>query len=98
MKKNGHTFLAIDLTSIISNYHFNLLQEGTVSLEIRLKNPHDKSITTIIYLEFDLITEQDTDRNFTLNKLSEIRKIFQFISTLNKTKIEADDLFYSTTE
>ena len=60
---NGNTLYAFDLTPDQSNSHFNLIREGTISLEIKLKKAHEESITIITYLEFDNVIEISKDRN-----------------------------------
>lgn len=61
--KNGNTIFAFDLTPDMSNSHFNLLKEGTVSLEIRLGQPCTESITIVVYSEYDNVISIDKDRN-----------------------------------
>ena len=59
----GHTLLAFDLTPDLSNSHCNLVQEGTVSLEIKLSEPTRVSVTMIVYAEYDNVITIDKDRN-----------------------------------
>ena len=61
--KNGNTLFAFDLTPDMSNSHFNLLKEGTVSLEIRLSQPCSDSVTIVVYSEYDNVISIDKDRN-----------------------------------
>ena len=42
---------------------FNLVREGNLSIEIKLKESSTESITIVCYLEYDSIIEIDSDRN-----------------------------------
>lgn len=65
--KNGNTLFAFDLTPDMSNSHFNLLREGTVSLEIKLREACDHSITIVVYSEYDNVISIDEQRNVYLD-------------------------------
>ncbi len=61
--KHGFTLFAFNLLPDQSEgANFNLQEEGTLSLDIRLGKGVDESITIICYLEYDNIMEIDKDR------------------------------------
>ena len=61
--KNGYTLFAYDLTpDLCSENHFNLLQDGSLDLDITFGEAPKKSITAIFYLEFDNIIEITKNR------------------------------------
>ena len=43
--------------------NFNLIQEGNISLDIKLNKPHNTGITIVCYLEYDSVLEIDKDPN-----------------------------------
>ena len=62
--KNGYAIYAFDLTPDHSDSgNFNLIQEGNISLDIKLNKPHNTGITIVCYLEYDSVLEIDKDRN-----------------------------------
>ena len=61
---NGYALYAFDLTPDSGDSGaFNLIQEGNISLDIKLKKGHKEGITIVCYLEYDAIVEIDKDRN-----------------------------------
>jgi hypothetical protein len=67
--KDGFTLYAFNLTPDDSNgTNLNLVREGTLSLNIRLKRPSDHSVTIIAYLEYDAVMEIDRSRNIIYNE------------------------------
>ena len=62
--KNGYAIYSFDLTPDHSDSgNFNLIQEGNISLDIKLNKPHNTGITIVCYLEYDSVLEIDKDRN-----------------------------------
>ena len=60
----GYALYAFDLTPDESESGaFNLIQEGNISLDIKLKRGHKEGITIVCYLEYDDVLEIDKDRN-----------------------------------
>ena len=47
---------------------FNLVREGNLSIELKLKETSTESITVVCYLEYDSIIEIDSDRNIHTNE------------------------------
>lgn len=67
--KDGYCIYCFDLTADGNNgSHFNLIQEGNLSLEIKLKTAHASSITIVCYFEYDNILEISSSRNIFLNE------------------------------
>ena len=62
--KNGYTLYGFDLTPDLGPCNtFNLLQEGKLSLDIKLKTATTVSVTTVAFLEYDSIIELDKEGN-----------------------------------
>ena len=62
--KNGYVLYGFDLTPDLTPCNsFNLLQEGTLSLEIKLKSNTNVSVTTVVYLEYQNLLEIDSEGN-----------------------------------
>ena len=62
--KDGFALYGFDLTpDNTDGGNLNLLREGTISVDVRLKTPATESITIICYLEYDTIMEIDSNRN-----------------------------------
>ncbi len=60
----GFTLYAFNLSSDEDHgANFNLVRDGTLSLDIRLREASTVAITIIAYLEFDSVVEIDSDRN-----------------------------------
>lgn len=67
--KNGYALYAFDLTSSASSCEsFDLVEDGKLSLEIKLKTATSESVTTVVYLEYDTILELDKEGNIHLNE------------------------------
>ena len=67
--RDGYTLYAYNLTADQSHGSvFNLVREGNLSIEIKLKEPSTESITIVCYLEYDSIIEIDSDRNIHTNE------------------------------
>ena len=67
--RDGYTMYAYNLTADQSHGSvFNLVREGNLSIEIKLKEPSTESITIVCYLEYDSIIEIDSDRNIHTNE------------------------------
>lgn len=67
--KNGYTLYAYNLTADQSHGSvFNLVKEGNLGIEIKLKEPSTESVTIVCYLEYDTILEIDSDRNIHTNE------------------------------
>lgn len=67
--RDGYTLYAYNLTGDQSHGAvFNLVKEGNLSIEIKLKEPSTESITIVCYLEYDAIIEIDSDRNIHTNE------------------------------
>lgn len=65
---NGFTIYAFDLTPDQSGHedHTSLPNQGPLRIEAYFDNPLPKTITCIIYLEYDACIEIDKDRNVIL--------------------------------
>ncbi len=61
--KSGMTLYAFDITQDGAEHNLSLLQEGTLSLHIKLETALRESATVIVYLEKDGLIEIDKDRN-----------------------------------
>lgn len=62
--KNGFCLYGFDLSSDMGGCGtFDLITEGKLSLEVKLKTPHSTSITMVVYLEFDSLYEIDKSGN-----------------------------------
>ena len=67
--KNGYTLYGFDLTSDITpGNSINLLQQGKLSLELKLKEVCSSSITIIVYLEFESIVELNAQGEVFINE------------------------------
>ena len=67
--RDGYTMYAYNLTADQSHGSvFNLVREGNLSIEMKLKEPSTESITIVCYLEYDSIIEIDSDRNIYTNE------------------------------
>ena len=67
--KNGYTLFGFNLSPDESlGDNLNLIKEGHLSFDLRLKTGHAKSITIICYLEYDTILEITSDRNVLYNE------------------------------
>ena len=67
--KNGYTLFGFNLSPDESlGDNLNLIKEGHLSFDLRLKTGHAESITIICYLEYDTILEIDKDRNVLYNE------------------------------
>jgi hypothetical protein len=67
--KNEYALYVFNLLPDYSNgTNFNLVREGNISLDIRLKEPADTSITIVVYMEYDAIMEIHSNRNITFNE------------------------------
>lgn len=62
---NGFCLSAFDLTPDLScnEPHWNIIRSGTLRAEIRFSEPLTKTVTLIIFAEFDNIIEIDKHRN-----------------------------------
>ena len=60
---SGMTFYVFDISQDGADFNLSPLQEGTISLHIKLDNPLLTSATVIAYLEKDALIEIDKDRN-----------------------------------
>ena len=66
---SGSTFYAFNLAQDESiGDNFNLVKEGNLSLDIRLKTPSRTSLTLICFMEYESIVEIDKDRNVYYNE------------------------------
>ena len=65
----GYCLAVFDLTSDLScnESHWNIIKSGTLRAEIRFDEPLAKTITFIIFAEFDNIIEVDKNRNINLD-------------------------------
>lgn len=62
--KNGFCLYGFDLSNDLGSCGtFDLVTEGKLSLEIKLKTAHSSSITMIVYLEYDSVYEMDKSGN-----------------------------------
>lgn len=60
--KYGYTLYGFDLTSDMSSCDvFNLVQEGRISLDVKLGRPTTAAVTMLVYLEYDAVYEIDKD-------------------------------------
>lgn len=62
---NGYCLAAFDLTPDLSCHdsHWNIIKSGSLRFEIRFSTPLVKTITAVIFSEFDNIIEIDRNRN-----------------------------------
>lgn len=62
---NGYCLAAFDLTPDLSCHdsHWNIIKSGSLRIEIRFSKPLEKTITAVIFSEFDNIIEIDRNRN-----------------------------------
>jgi hypothetical protein len=62
--KNGYTLYAFDLSPDLCNdQHLNLFKDGSLDLDIDLKEGHKSAVTVLFYLEYDNIIEITKQRN-----------------------------------
>lgn len=62
--KSGFSLYGFDLSNDLGSCGtFDLLTEGKLSLEIKLKTAHSSSITMVVYLEYDSVYEMDKAGN-----------------------------------
>ena len=67
--KHGYALYAFDLSSSASSCDsFDLVEEGKLSIEIKLKTATNESVTAVVYLEYDSILELDKEGNIHLNE------------------------------
>lgn len=61
----GYCLAAFDLTPDLSCHdnHWNIIKSGSLRVEIRFSKPIEKTITAVIFSEFDNIIEIDRNRN-----------------------------------
>lgn len=61
----GYCLVAFDLTPDLSCHdsHWNIIKSGSLRVEIRFSKPLEKTITAVIFSEFDNIIEIDRNRN-----------------------------------
>lgn len=66
---NGYCLAAFDLTPDLScnEPHWNIIKSGTLRAEIRFAEPLKKTITLIVFAEFDNIIEIDKHRNIIID-------------------------------
>lgn len=66
---NGYCLAAFDLTPDLScnSTHWNIVRNGTLRAEIRFEKPIEKTITLIIFAEFDNVIEVDKNRNIIID-------------------------------
>lgn len=64
-KRSGFTLYVFDLTQDGTDANLSLLQEGKLSLHIKLGTTSTTSLTIIVYMEKDGLIEIDKDRNVT---------------------------------
>lgn len=62
---NGYCLAAFDLTPDLSCHdtHWNIIKSGSLRIEMRFSKPLEKTITAVIFSEFDNIIEIDRNRN-----------------------------------
>ncbi|KAJ8023215.1 hypothetical protein HOLleu_35549 [Holothuria leucospilota] len=61
----GYTLYAFDLTPDLANGgHFNLRKNGNVRLEMQFENALTRSVSVIVYAEYDAVVEVDKSRVF----------------------------------
>ena len=63
---SGCSLYAFDLSQDGEEHNLSPLQEGTVSLQIKLQRATDYSVTIVVYMEKDGLVEIDKDRNVTI--------------------------------
>jgi hypothetical protein len=62
--KNGYVLYGFDISNSPGPCNsLDLLEEGKLSLEIKLKTPTTVSVTTVVYLEYESIIEIDKEGN-----------------------------------
>ena len=67
--KKGYALFGFNLAPDDSiGGHFNLVREGNLSLDLRLRTGHNQSITIICYLEYDSIVEISSNRTVIYNE------------------------------
>ena len=67
--KNGYALYGFNIKPDLSPCgSFNLLTEGKLSLEIKLKNESSVSITTVVFLQYQSMIEIDKDGNVFTNE------------------------------
>ena len=59
----GYALYAFDLSDSTRCDTIDLIQEGKLSLELKLSEPIEESVTTVVYLEYNTILELDNDGN-----------------------------------
>lgn len=66
---HGFCLAAFDLTSDLSSNesHWNIIKSGCLRLEVRFEEPLTKTITAIIFAEFDNVIEIDKNRNVSID-------------------------------
>ena len=65
---HGYALYAFSLTDSSKCGTLDLIQEGKLSLEIKLKSPTTHSVTTVVYLEYNTILELDNEGNIYSNE------------------------------
>ena len=65
---NGYALYAFDLADPSRCGTFDLIQQGKLSLEIKLKSATTTSITTVVYLEYNTVLELDNEGNIYTNE------------------------------
>ena len=63
---SGNTLYIFDLSQDGHDSNLSLLNEGTISLQIKLRGAATYSLTIIVYMERDGLIEIDSDRNVTI--------------------------------
>lgn len=65
----GYCLAAFDLTPDLScnDSHWNIIKSGTLRAEIRFEKPLPKTVSLIIFAEFDNIIEVDKNRNIIID-------------------------------
>lgn len=65
----GYCLAAFDLTPDLScnEAHWNIIKSGTLRVEIRFEKPLSKTITLLVFAEFDNIIEVDKNRNIIID-------------------------------
>ena len=63
---SGCSLYAFDLSQDGEEHNLSPIQEGTVSLQIKLQQATSYSITIVVYMEKDGLVEIDKDRNVTI--------------------------------
>lgn len=60
----GYALYAFDLSpDLAEDDHFNLVKQGTVRLDVKFANPLERTVTVVIYAEFENVIEIDRNRN-----------------------------------